>query len=399
MEDMHARRRRRSIGAVASATVALAAGALAVVAASPAHAVTCDSVRYEVVGDWGTAHQAKLTLIGPDGGLNGWTVEFDLPDGADVQSAWNLDWSQSGRHFTGSDVGWNGTVAAGEEREVAGLVVGGPAFAIGEFLLNGERCGEPAEPDTTTPLTETPSDEPSETPSEDPSETAPPDGSCPAGAVCDGFEDQTGATPGGDWTVGAENCTGTGTATVDDTFAHGGSTSIRIDGGGNYCNHIFIGRELPADAEWFRLYVDHTTAQPQNHTTMVAMGDANDGDRDLRLGGQNGALQWNRESDDATLPAQSPAGVALSRPLPVDSWTCVEFHVAGGELRTWIDGDLVEGLVVDGVPDHDIDEQWLSRSDWHPSLTDLRLGWESYGSETDTLWYDDVAFGTERIGC
>ncbi|HLU26958.1 MAG TPA: hypothetical protein VKZ65_00870, partial [Glycomyces sp.] len=135
------------------------------------------------------------------------------------------------------------------------------------------------------------------------------------------------------------------------------------------------------------------------HTTMIAMEDAADSGSDLRLGGQNGALQWNRESDDATLPEQSPNGVSMSRPLPVDTWTCVEFQIAGGDLSTWVDGALVEGLVVDGVPTHDIDGQWLNRSGWNPSLIDLRLGWESYGSDSDTLWYDDVAFGTERIGC
>jgi hypothetical protein len=32
-------------------------------------------------------------------------------------------------------------------------------------------------------------------------------------------------------------------------------------------------------------------------------------------------------------------------------------------------------------------------------LTDLRLGWESYGEGADTLWYDDVAVGGARNGC
>ncbi|WP_460543166.1 hypothetical protein [Glycomyces halotolerans] len=40
----------------------------------------------------------------------------------------------------------------------------------------------------------------------------------------------------------------------------------------------------------------------------------------------------------------------------------------------------------------------MSRSGWSPSLTYLRLGWESYGSDSDTIWYDDVAFGPSRIG-
>lgn len=412
MDVMRTRKRHRLLGTVAAASGALLAGTLAVAAAGPAQAAACDTVEYTVVSDWGTGHQANVSLTAGTEAVDGWTLEFDLPAGAAVQSAWNVDWSQSGTAFTGADVGWNAAVAAGETRELFGLIVGGAADAPETFRLNGDVCGESDEPtdDPTDDPTEDPTDEPTDEPTEDPTEdptdeptdepTDPPDpADCPAGAVCDGFEDQTGATPGGDWTVGAPDCTGTGTASVDDAVARSGDKSVRIDGGATYCNHVFVGRELPADTEWFRVYIRHTTAQPAAHTTMIAMEDAADSGADLRLGGQNGALQWNRESDDATLPEQSPAGVSMSRPLPVDAWTCVEFQIAGGELSTWVDGDLVEGLVVDGVPTHDIDGQWLNRSGWDPSLIDLRLGWESYGSDADTLWYDDVAFGAERIGC
>jgi hypothetical protein len=130
------------------------------------------------------------------------------------------------------------------------------------------------------------------------------------------------------------------------------------------------------------------------------MRDSADGNRDLRFGGQNGALQFNRASDDATLPEQSPAGVALSAPLPVNTWNCVEFKVDGrdGTIQTWLNGTSVPGLLNDGVPTHDIDGQWLNRT-WRPALTDLRLGWESYGEGADTLWYDDVAVGAARNGC
>ena len=56
------------------------------------------------------------------------------------------------------------------------------------------------------------------------------------------------------------------------------------------------------------------------------------------------------------------------------------------------------GLVADGTPTQDVDRQWYARS-WAPHLTDLRLGWESYGEGADTLWYDDVAVAAGRLGC
>jgi hypothetical protein len=226
-----------------------------------------------------------------------------------------------------------------------------------------------------------------------------------AAQLSDGFEDQTGPQPAGIWTVSYPDCQGTGTASIDTATAHSGTRSVRVNGGGGYCNHVFVGTPTTSVVTGSELYgrfwVRHSTALPAAHVTFSAMLDTADGGRDLRIGGQNGALQWNRESDDATLPEQSPAGVALSKPLPVNEWTCVEFRIdtGAGNLDTWVNGELVAGLVVDGLPTHDIDSQWLNRGNWRPQPTDFRFGWESYGGETDTLWFDDIVLSDTRPGC
>jgi subtilisin-like proprotein convertase family protein len=250
-------------------------------------------------------------------------------------------------------------------------------------------------PPTTTPPTTTP---PTTTP---PTTTPPTTTPTPGG---DGFENQTGTTPTGNWSISYPDCQGSGTATIDHTVAHTGTTSLRVDGAAGYCNHVFV-RDTAllagtTDTWYVRYYVRHTTALPAQHVTAVAMTDANDGGKDLRFGGQNGAMQFNRASDDATLPEQSPAGVALSAPLPVGTWNCVQFKISGadGTIGTWLNGAAVPGLTEDGVPTHDIDSQWLNRT-WRPKLTDLRLGWESYGEGADTLWYDDVAVSPSQIAC
>lgn len=225
--------------------------------------------------------------------------------------------------------------------------------------------------------------------------------SCPSDAFCDGFENQTGPAPSGDWSVSFPNCQGTGTATVDTAMAHEGTRSIRVNGGTGYCNHVFVGttRGVGGTALYARFFVRHTTALPDAHVTLLAMRDAADGGKDLRMGGQNRAMQWNRESDDATLPEQSPAGVAQSVPLPTGAWACVEFGITGTELRTWLNGTEVAGLHADDTPTQDVDSQWLRRGTWRPAPADFRLGWESYGVGEDTLWFDDVALGPSRIGC
>ena len=141
------------------------------------------------------------------------------------------------------------------------------------------------------------------------------------------------------------------------------------------------------------------TALGMEHVTFVALKDATQ-DKDLRMGGQNQILMWNREVDDATLPVLSPAGVDTSIAPSANAWICVEFAVDGdaGTLSTWVNGELIEGLVVDGESTPDVDQQWLTM-DWHPDLADARFGWESYGSVPMTLWYDDIALSEGPIGC
>ncbi|MFI6120539.1 hypothetical protein ACIBCU_11885, partial [Streptomyces sp. NPDC051064] len=227
---------------------------------------------------------------------------------------------------------------------------------------------------------------------------------CGSATICADFEDQIGPAPSGAWQFTAPDCQGTGTAAVDTAVAHSGSRSLRIDGRAGYCNHAFVASTADLSSAgpvmYVRMWVRHTTALPAAHVTFVSLPDASQAGRSLRVGGQNGALQWNRESDDATLPAQSPVGVALSRPLPTESWQCLRFAIdtTAPGLDTWLGDELVPGLHADGAPTQDIDQQWLSRTT-PPRPTALRLGWESYGNGDDTLWFDDVTVDSAPVDC
>ena len=108
-----------------------------------------------------------------------------------------------------------------------------------------------------------------------------------------------------------------------------------------------------------------------------------------------------KPSSCATLPVLSPAGIALSSKPAPQTWRCVEFQVDSdqGLLQTWVDGVAIPGLRIDGVSTPEVDEQWLRRGAYHPSLDDLRLGWESYAGTDMTLWFDDIALAGQRIGC
>ncbi|WP_323374126.1 cellulose-binding domain-containing protein [Plantactinospora alkalitolerans] len=365
---------------------------------------------------WTGGFTAAIRVTAGDTAVNGWTVTWTYGGDQRITNSWNAQVSQSGTAVTARNVAWNGSLPAGGSTEfgVQGTYASSAAAPTG-FTLNGVPCNgaDPTTPPPTTappttapPTTAPPTTAPPTTapPTTAPPTTGPPTG-CGAAALCDGFENQTGSAPSGDWSLNYPDCQGTGIAAIDTSVAHQGTRSVRINGTAGYCNHVFVrsNRDLSGlgAVRYARFWVRHTTALPTQHVTFLAMRDANDGNRDLRMGGQNGALQWNRASDDATLPEQSPNGVALSVPLPVNRWTCVEFMVDGnqGRLSTWVDGSAVTGLTADGTPTHDVDGQWLNRANWRPNLTDLRLGWESYGEGADTLWYDDVALGSARIGC
>jgi len=200
------------------------------------------------------------------------------------------------------------------------------------------------------------------------------------------------------------DCSGSGSATIDGSSAHSGTRSLRIQGAAGYCNHVFVRAKALTGALaaplYVRVFIKVAAPLPAGHTTFVAMHDARE-NKALRLGGQNEVLVWNRESDDATLPELSPTGVGLSKPLTPATWHCLEWlvGVAPPAIATWLDGQPVTGLTLDAVATADVDRQWQRKADWAPQLDDLRLGWESYGDQTNTLWFDDLAVGTSRLAC
>lgn len=401
--------RRRGPIVAALVTLLTSLGIAGIGTSAPtAQAATGCQVGYQV-DQWVGGFVATMTLAVGDTAAHGWTLTWTYPAGQQVTSAWSAQVTQSATAITARNLSYNGEIPAGGSIQFG---VQGTSSTTNpaptDFALNGVACnGAAASPSAST--TGSPSGSPSpSSPSPSPTTSSSPPpagGGCGSAALCDGFESQNGTSPAGLWSVAFPNCQGSGTATVDTAVAHAGTHSIRIDGAAGYCNHVFVRATSGLSgigSTWYgRFYVRHSTALPAAHVTFVAMSDANDGPKDLRMGGQNSALQWNRESDDATLPEQSPAGVALSAPLPTNTWTCLEFAVDGsaGTLRTWANGSAVPGLQEDGVPTKDIDSQWLGRANWRPSLTDLRLGWESYGDGADTLWFDDVAVGSTRVGC
>ncbi len=231
---------------------------------------------------------------------------------------------------------------------------------------------------------------------------------CTSLPLCEGFESAPNGGPPNAalWSISQPDCTGSGTLAVDDSEAHTGKQSLKVNGGGGYCDHIFIANASVVGALgpqiYTRLFVRLGAPLGAGHVSFLAMKDSADMGGDLRMGGQDMVLMYNRQSDDATLPVMSPTGTGESVAPAADAWTCIESHVdeTAGTIDTWVDGKEVAGLVENGTPVPDVSTQWLSPDGgWKPKLADFRIGWESYSGQTMTLWFDDVALAAQRIGC
>jgi hypothetical protein len=131
--------------------------------------------------------------------------------------------------------------------------------------------------------------------------------------------------------------------------------------------------------------------------SFITMPDSTTG-KHLRIGGQSQILMYNRESDDATLPDLSPSGIAASTPLPTGAFQCFEYHLGtDGTIETWLNGKAISGLQAGPNAVNPYDDQWGSA--YKPKVTGIYFGWESYGGDVNTMWYDDVSVSSSRVGC
>ncbi|THV29685.1 cellulose binding domain-containing protein, partial [Glycomyces paridis] len=144
----------------ATTAAALAAATLSAAASGAAADEGC-AVDYRVDSSWGSGFQASVSITATEA-VDGWDLAWVFPGDTAVTSAWNVDWSQTGGAFSGTDVGWNGSIAAGQTREVFGFVGAGSTEAPTGITLNGVACGEaaPTDPPTTDEPTDPPTDPP-----------------------------------------------------------------------------------------------------------------------------------------------------------------------------------------------------------------------------------------------
>ncbi|MFD3555162.1 glycosyl hydrolase family 18 protein [Streptomyces goshikiensis] len=138
----------RRVAATLAAFALPIAGLVAL--AGPAEAATSATATYTKVSDWGSGFEGKWTVKNTGTTtISSWTVEWDYPSGTAVTSAWDATVTSSGTHWTGKNVGWNGTLSPGASVSF-GFNGTGPG-APGGCKINGASCDGGSQPGDNPP--------------------------------------------------------------------------------------------------------------------------------------------------------------------------------------------------------------------------------------------------------
>jgi hypothetical protein len=253
-----------------------------------------------------------------------------------------------------------------------------------------------------------------------------PDGSCAGTLVCDDFEGYSnGSPPHAPWSVVKNS----GSVLIDRTRAHSGTQSVMVTApaasgfrsvllrfasstllptAGNviYGRMMFWLDSAPnAEVHW--TFIDgeglvSTDAGVPYHAVSRYGGQMPLTDVDGGfLGSQLMASYDTPDSYSGIGPSSDCYQQSMQREVPVAQWTCAEWQFDGPNdtMRFWINGvpvpDLTVAMTGDGCTQQPTGYVWAA-----PRYAELDVGWESYqADDARTIWLDDVALGSERIGC
>ena len=154
---------RRRIALLATASLTVLAGGIALVAVPAAQAATGCRVTYTVQNQWPGGFTANLDVTNLGDPVTSWTLQWTFPDADQkVAQGWNGDFTQSGTAVTVTNMSWNGSLGTnGTVNPGFNGTHTGTNTNPTSFSLNGTACtgqvggGTPTTPGTnpTTPGT------------------------------------------------------------------------------------------------------------------------------------------------------------------------------------------------------------------------------------------------------
>ncbi len=210
---------------------------------------------------------------------------------------------------------------------------------------------------------------------------------------CDDFESATvGAVPSAPWSAGLN---GDGTVAVDDSVpGHSGTKSVHIHGSGFQTLLVYHDSTvLPQSSGKFyaRAFVRFGAAMTSGHNTFVIADTlaAPGGTNTTRVGEMNSMLMMTVDGDaHGYLSNQNYYNDGLPGvQFQANAYTCLEllFDAPNTTIDVWVNGTEVPDLHVTNIMLENYDT--------------LRFGFEQYAGPVSDFWYDDIAIGTQQIGC
>lgn len=211
--------------------------------------------------------------------------------------------------------------------------------------------------------------------------------------ACDDFETATvGAVPAAPWSAVVN---GEGSVAVDDGVpAHSGSKAVHVHGTGYQTFLVYHdAARLPLASGRFyvRAFVRLGQAMTGGHNTFILADTfaAPNAGNALRLGEQNNMLMMTVGGDaHGYLSNQNYYNDHLPGVVfKAQQYSCLELllDAPDTEIKVWVDGVDVPDLHVTNLA--------------HENYDALRFGFEKYAGPESDIWYDDIAIGSERIGC
>jgi polyisoprenoid-binding protein YceI len=340
--------------------------------------------QYVVTNQWNNGYSATIKITNSTASaINGWNINWQYAGDNRITSSYNTTLTGA-NPYTATNLSWNGAIQPNQTIEFG--IQGNKGAAAAEVpVINGAACG-------TTIASSVPSAS-----SRASSSVA---SSTPQGSGCNGntlfcldFEDVApGSIP-----VGFTK-EGTGIDVVQGQQARSGARSVKFTST-NYANSGYFKKASVTGKHWGRLYYKMKTPVPNInswlHGTFVA---ARSGSAEFRfvdtVQEASGKHQYLYNVEPGDISLQGAYAYQFD-----NAWVCTEWYV-DNQTQTYRFFRNGEELVFNrnGTPTNATN---LSGFAPVPATLDwLGFGFRSYQQSSGVEgWLDDVAIGTERIGC
>ncbi|MET0413311.1 MAG: hypothetical protein ABW217_18535, partial [Polyangiaceae bacterium] len=175
--------------------------------------------------------------------------------------------------------------------------------------------------------------------------------------------------------------------------------SVRINGNGVF--HTMLQLALPAAVRqtnqfFARAFVRVDQTPGNGHFVWIEAGTTANDSHEIRFGSNIGLLQINQFGG----PNGGDRDIRdRGRQLVANEWHCIEIFFDGAPetMQVFMDEQETALSTTNFTAQRPNSEgNGTALNDWMPPFDAIRFGWELQGN---TIWYDEIALGSSRIGC